>query len=152
MQNPEAIEKRKPRPQYLLLCEFNFYTNNNSFKPHILSRYIDDGFLFNNITHFQNIINNLLSFYPTQIPVAFTSNQHSVHYLDLTISLNYYTLLFTLYSNQTINTCTLTTLLTIANTFFLPLSKQKRYVTVDSLQLFTITISLKIFFFYDSDL
>ena len=78
-----SYHSRQMADLVLLLCEFNFYTNNNSFKPHILSRYIDDGFLFNNITHSQNIIDNLLSFYPTQIPVTFTSNLHSVHYLDL---------------------------------------------------------------------
>ena len=50
------------------------------------------------------------------------------------------------FKNQIINKCTLITHLTVPNTFFLQLSKQKRYVTVDSPQPFTITISLKIFF------
>ena len=37
---------------------------------------------------------NLSSAYPTQISITFTSNNHSTHYLDLTISLNYYTFIY----------------------------------------------------------
>lgn len=32
--------------------------------------------------------------YPTQIPLTFTTNSHSTHYLDLTISLNHHTIIY----------------------------------------------------------
>ena len=79
----------------LLISEFYYFTNNRTTKHPIFSRYIDDGFLFTttNINPL-DIITNLISYYPKQIPITFTSNQHCVHYLDLTISLNYHTLLY----------------------------------------------------------
>ena len=75
----------------LLLREFYFFTNTHT-KPHIFSHYIDDGFMLTDKTQTSQLITNLLSFYPNQIPITFTSNHHTVHYLDLTISLNQYTL------------------------------------------------------------
>ena len=39
-----------------------------------------------------NIISNLWSSYPPQIPLTFTSNHHTTHYLDLTLSLNHLTI------------------------------------------------------------
>ena len=44
-------------------------------------------------TSTNTLITALASSYPTQIPISFTSSQHFVHYLDLCISLNYYTIL-----------------------------------------------------------
>ena len=37
---------------------------------------------------------HLSSTYPSQIPITFTTNCHSTHYLDLTISLNYHTIMY----------------------------------------------------------
>ena len=45
-----------------------------------------------NKTNLTNIITNLTTSYPSQSPITFTSNQHTVHYLDLALSLNHYTM------------------------------------------------------------
>ena len=37
---------------------------------------------------------HLSSTYPSQIPITFTTNCHSTHYLDLTFSLNYHTVMY----------------------------------------------------------
>ena len=76
----------------LLLSELTFFTNYNTTGLFIFCRYIDDGFMFTDNTHLSEHITNLSSTYPTQIPITFTSSHHSVHYLDLTISLNHYTI------------------------------------------------------------
>ena len=39
-----------------------------------------------------NIISNLCSSYPPQIPITFTSNHYTTHYLDLSLSLNHFTI------------------------------------------------------------
>ena len=44
--------------------------------------------------HLTDLTTNLSSTYPTQIPVTFTSTNHSTHYLDLTISLSYHTIIY----------------------------------------------------------
>ena len=55
-------------------------------------RYVDDGFMLANKTNLTNIITNLTTSYPSQSPITFTSNQHTVHYLNLALSLNHYTM------------------------------------------------------------
>ena len=76
----------------LLMCELEFFTNNETTGLFIFRRYIDDGFMLTDATSLNKFITSLSSAYPTQIPITFTSNCHSTHYLDLTISLNYYTM------------------------------------------------------------
>ena len=44
--------------------------------------------------HLTDLITNLSSTNPTQIPITFASTYHSTHYLDLTISLNYHTIIY----------------------------------------------------------
>ena len=79
----------------LLISEFNFFSAFNINGIFIFSHYIDDGFMLtNNANRNQIIITNLISSYPTQIPITFTSNHHSVNYLDLTISLNHHTIMY----------------------------------------------------------
>ena len=78
----------------LLLSEFSFFTNinQNANGIFIFCRYIDDGFLLTNKANLTNIITDLSTSYPLQIPITFTSNHHTVHYLDLTLSLTQYTM------------------------------------------------------------
>ena len=78
----------------LLLSEFSFFNNINHSANGIFffCRYIDDGFMLTNRANLTNIISNLSMSYPSQIPITFTSNQHNVNYLDLTLSLNHYTM------------------------------------------------------------
>ena len=78
----------------LLISELSFFSNNNTTGLFIFCRYIDDGFMLTDNDHLTELITNLSSAYPTQIPITFTSNNHSTHYLDLTISLNYYTIIY----------------------------------------------------------
>ena len=78
----------------LLISEFNFFGTFNTYGIFIFSRYIDDGFMLTNNANRNQIITNLISSYPTQIPITFTSNHHSVNYLDLTISLNHDTIMY----------------------------------------------------------
>ena len=78
----------------LLLCELKYFKSVSTNLPLLFSRYIDDGFLLTNKSNTNQHITDLASFYPKQIPINFSSNKYTVHYLDLTISLNYYTLLF----------------------------------------------------------
>ena len=40
-----------------------------------------------------NIITNLCSWYPSQIPITITSEHNTTHYLDLTLSLNHFTIM-----------------------------------------------------------
>ena len=56
-------------------------------------RYIDDGFMLTNQTNLPNIITNLCSSYPSQIPITFTTNHLTTHYLDLTLSFNHFTIM-----------------------------------------------------------
>ena len=77
----------------LLLSEFKFLTANNTTDLFIFRRYIDDGFMLTSKTSTNTLVTALASSYPTQIPISFTSSQHFVHYLELCISLNYYTIL-----------------------------------------------------------
>jgi hypothetical protein len=60
----------------LLLSELNFF--NSTLTDSLFSRYIDDGFMLTNNTDLNLLTTNLISFYPAQIPITFTSNQHSV--------------------------------------------------------------------------
>ena len=76
----------------LLMCELDFFTNNDTTGLFIFRRYIDDGFMFTDTVSLSKYITSLSSAYPTQMPITFTSNCHSTHYLDLTIYLNYYTM------------------------------------------------------------
>ena len=78
----------------LLLSEFSFFNNINHSANgiFIFCRYIDDGFMLTNRANLTNIISNLSMSYPSQIPITFTSNQHNVHYLDLTLSLNHFSM------------------------------------------------------------
>jgi len=78
----------------LLLSEFSFFNKTNPLANNIIifCRYIDDGFMLTNRTNLCNIINNLCSSYPSQIPITFTSNHHTNHYLDLTLSFNHFTI------------------------------------------------------------
>ena len=68
----------------LLLSEYKFFNYNlfSNNKPLIFSRYIDDGFLLTNFDNYNNFVNNLSSSYPKQIPITFSSNIHSTHYID----------------------------------------------------------------------
>ena len=79
----------------LLLNELTFFTDYNTTGLFIFCRYIDDGSVMltdkNSIT---DHISHLSSTYPSQIPITFTTNCHSTHYLDLTISLNYHTIMY----------------------------------------------------------
>ena len=78
----------------LLLSEFSFFNNTNcpTNSIFIFCRYIDDGFMLTSKANLPNIISNLCSSYPPQIPLTFTSNHHTTHYLDLTLSLNHFTI------------------------------------------------------------
>jgi len=76
----------------LLLSEFNYFNASNTNGIFIFCRYIDDGFMLTSKANLNRIITNLCSCYPSQIPITFTSNHSHVHYLDLTISLNHYTM------------------------------------------------------------
>ena len=78
----------------LLLSELTFFSNNDTTGLFIFCRYIDDGFMLTDRNSITNHITHLSSTYPSQIPITFTTNCHSTHYLDLTISLNYHTILY----------------------------------------------------------
>ena len=86
----------------LLLSEFSFFTNinQNANGIFIFCRYIDDGFMLTNKANLANIITDLSTSYPLQIPITFTSNHHTVHYLDLTLSLDHYTMWYHKVHNQ----------------------------------------------------
>ena len=58
----------------------------------IFCHYIDDGFMLTSKANLPNIISNLYTSYPPQIPITFTSNHHTTHYLDLSLSLNHFTI------------------------------------------------------------
>ena len=77
----------------LLMGELDFFASNDTTGLFIFRRYIDDGFMLTDNSSLNKLITSLASTYPTQIPITFTSNCHSIHYLDLTISLNYYTII-----------------------------------------------------------
>ena len=78
----------------LLLSELTFFTDKDTTGLFIFCRYIDDGFMLTDKNHSTNLINHLSSTYPLQIPLTFTTNCHSIHYLDLTVSLNYHTIMY----------------------------------------------------------
>ena len=78
----------------LLLCELTFFSNNDTSGLFIFCRYIDDGFMLTDKNSITDHITHLSSTYPSQIPITFTTNCHSTHYLDLTISLNYHTIMY----------------------------------------------------------
>ena len=78
----------------LLLSEFSFFNKTNCLANILVfCRYIDDGFMLTNRANLPNIITNLCSSYPSQIPITFTSNHNTTHYLDLTLSFNHYTIM-----------------------------------------------------------
>ena len=54
----------------------------------------------NSKTNLPNVISNLYTFYPPQIPITYTSNHHTTHYLDLTSSLNHFTIRYHIVHNQ----------------------------------------------------
>ena len=76
----------------LLMSELVFLPNNDTTGLFIFRRYIDDGFMLTDTASLGKLITSLSSAYPTQIPITFISNCHSTHYLNLTISLNCYTM------------------------------------------------------------
>ena len=76
----------------LLLSEPTFFSNNDTTGLFIFCRYIDDGFMLTDKNSITDHITHLSLAYPSQIPITFTTNCHSTHYLDLTISLNYHTI------------------------------------------------------------
>ena len=79
----------------LLLSELTFFfSNNDTTGLFIFCRYIDEGFMLHNKNNNTDLITHLSSTYPPQIPITFTTNCHSTHYLDLTISLNYHTIMY----------------------------------------------------------
>ena len=78
----------------LLLSELKFFSNNDTTGLFIFCRYIDDGFMLTDKNNNTDLITHLSSTYPSQIPITFTTNCHSTHYLDLTISLNYHTIMY----------------------------------------------------------
>ena len=78
----------------LLLSELKFFSNNDTTGLFIFCRYIDDGFMLTDKNNNTDLITHLSSTYPSQIPITFTTNCHSTHYLDLTISLNYHTTMY----------------------------------------------------------
>ena len=78
----------------LLLSEFSFFNKTNCLANILIfCRYIDDGFMLTNRANLPNIITNLCSSYPSQIPITFTSNHNTTHYLDLTLSFNHFTIM-----------------------------------------------------------
>ncbi len=89
-----SYQSRQIADLVLLLCELNFFNLSNVNGLSLFSRYIDDGFMLTNNTDLNLLTTSLISFYPAQIPITFTSNQHSVNYLDLTISLNHHPILY----------------------------------------------------------
>ena len=78
----------------LLLSELTFFTEHDTTGLFIFCRYIDDGFMLTDKSRITDLITHLSSKYPSQIPITFTTNCHSTHYLDLTISLNYHTMMY----------------------------------------------------------
>ena len=58
----------------------------------IFCHYIDDGFMLTSKANLPNIISNLYTSYPPQIPITFMPNHHTTHYLDLSLSLNHFTI------------------------------------------------------------
>ena len=76
------------------LSEFSFFNNTNcpSNSIFIFCRYVDDGFMLISKANLPNIISNLCSSYPPQVPLTLTSNHLTTHYLDLTLSLNHFTI------------------------------------------------------------
>jgi len=79
----------------LLLSEFSFFNKTNCLANILIfCRYIDDGFMLTNRADLSNIITNLCSSYPSQIPITFTSNHNTTHYLDLTLSFNHFTIMY----------------------------------------------------------
>ena len=53
---------------------------------------LDDGFMLTSKANLPNIISNLYTSYPPQIPITFMPNHHTTHYLDLSLSLNHFTI------------------------------------------------------------
>ena len=76
------------------LSEFSFFNNTNcpTNSIFIFCRYVDDGLMLISKANLPNIIFNLCSSYPPQVPLTFTSNHLTTHYLDLTLSLNHFTI------------------------------------------------------------
>lgn len=66
----------------LLLSEFSFFNTTNYLANglFIFCRYIDDGFMLTNKANLHNILSNLCSSYPPQIPITFTSNNHTAQF------------------------------------------------------------------------
>ena len=89
-----SYHSRQMADLVLLLCELKYFKSVSTNLPILFSRYIHDGFLLTSKSNTNQHITDLASFYRKQIPITFSSNKYTVHCLDLTISLNHYTLLF----------------------------------------------------------
>ena len=90
-----SYHSRQTADLVLLLSKFSFFSKTNCLANILIfCRYIDDGFMLTNRAELSNIITNLCSSYPSQIPtcITFTSNHNTTHYLDLTLSLNHFTI------------------------------------------------------------
>ena len=75
-------------------ASLHFFLHYDTTGLFIFCRYIDDGFMLTDKNSITDHITHLSSTYPSQIPITFTTNCHSTHYLDLTISLNYHTIMY----------------------------------------------------------
>ena len=75
-----AIIADKLQTLYFYLVNSTFLTR-LTLTDSLFSRYIEDGFMLTNNTDLNLLTTNLISFYPAQIPITFTSNQHSVNYI-----------------------------------------------------------------------
>lgn len=65
----------------LLLRELTFFSERDTTGLFLFCRYIDDGFLLTDKNNITDIINHLSTTYPSQIPITFTTNCHSIHYV-----------------------------------------------------------------------
>ena len=85
-----SCHSRQVADLVLLLSEFFFNYLDITLKP-MFSRYVDDGFMLTDSANTNLIIHTLSKLYPIQIPITFNTNSHATNYLDLNISLNYFT-------------------------------------------------------------
>jgi len=89
-----SYHSRKIADLVLLLSELTSFSSKDTTGLFIFCRYIDDGFMLTDKNSITDHITHLSSLYPSQIPITFTTNCHSTHYLDLTSSLNYHTIMY----------------------------------------------------------
>ena len=86
----DSYQSRQIADLVLLISELNYFTHYDATRHPIFSRHIDCGFILTNNLNLQDLISNLVPYNPNQIPIAFTFNPYSIHYLDLIISVNIY--------------------------------------------------------------